>query len=367
MKVSVILPYYNDREFLRTSIESILNQTFEDFELILVNHATKDDCREIAHSYKDSRIVHVDIEKNFGAGGGIVFQAFLDNAKGEYIKTFCADDIMLPDCLSMLVDYMETHKDKDFAFGNVEYVDKKENSLNTTWFESRYGFDLYMDETECIKKYLKCLSIFPYIGCIIKRDVFDYIHIDKTMIATFDMSLWLSFLIKGFKVGFVDECIAKYRVHDEQMCSIAKKEQIFRISDFENLSFLELFYGLKNKKLFRAVFNNNPFIEKLSDIDETDMEFIISYEFLKSLQKQHRYIGYIHLNKLLQDDTTRKILEQKYNFGILEFRKIYSKDLFAPLEYIYKSSVKDMLYVILKRFLTFITFRQYFNKHKRVM
>ena len=63
MKVSVLIPYYNDREFFRQSIESVLNQTYKDFELILVNHATTDDCREIAHSYNDDRIIHLDMDK----------------------------------------------------------------------------------------------------------------------------------------------------------------------------------------------------------------------------------------------------------------------------------------------------------------
>ena len=58
--VSVFLPYYNDAEYLPIAIESVLNQTYQNFELILCNHATTDNCREIAHSYKDSRIAEVD-------------------------------------------------------------------------------------------------------------------------------------------------------------------------------------------------------------------------------------------------------------------------------------------------------------------
>ena len=77
MKVSVLIPYYNDREFLRQSIESVLNQTYKDFELILVNHATTDDCREIAHSYNDDRIIHLDMDKNYGAGTGLIIWEIL--------------------------------------------------------------------------------------------------------------------------------------------------------------------------------------------------------------------------------------------------------------------------------------------------
>ena len=77
--VSVFIPYYNDEKFLKTSIESVLNNNYQDFELILLNHATKDSCREIAHSYNDDRIKHIDMSENLGGGSGLLFQKMLDH------------------------------------------------------------------------------------------------------------------------------------------------------------------------------------------------------------------------------------------------------------------------------------------------
>ena len=145
MKVSVLIPYYNDREFLPQAIESVLNQSFEDFELILVNHATTDDCREIAHSYKDPRIVHYDMEKNYGAGTGLVLERVLKFAKGEYIKLFCADDILYKDGLQILVDYMDSHPEKDFAFGNVEYIDQNNKDMKKDFLSDRRNFSVQND------------------------------------------------------------------------------------------------------------------------------------------------------------------------------------------------------------------------------
>ena len=80
--VSVFVPYYNDRNFLPQCIESILAQTFKDFELVLLNHATTDDCRSIAHSFADPRIIHIDMPSNLGAGSGMLFLEFLKAASG---------------------------------------------------------------------------------------------------------------------------------------------------------------------------------------------------------------------------------------------------------------------------------------------
>lgn len=68
--VSVFLPYYNDEKFLEYSIKSVLEQSYENFELILLNHASTDSSYNIAHSFQDFRIKHVDMSINLGAGGG---------------------------------------------------------------------------------------------------------------------------------------------------------------------------------------------------------------------------------------------------------------------------------------------------------
>ncbi len=97
--VSVMIPYYNDEKFLNQSIDSVLAQSYDNLELILINHTCTDRSREIAHSYSDARIRHIDLEKNMGAGGSIIFQEFFIHAKGEYVKMFCADDILVPNAI----------------------------------------------------------------------------------------------------------------------------------------------------------------------------------------------------------------------------------------------------------------------------
>ena len=200
MMVSVLIPYYNDREYLSQAIESVLNQTYKDFELILINHATTDDCREIAHSYNDKRIKHIDMEENYGAGGGMIISKFLENAKGKYVKLFCADDVMYPNCLENLVNYMEKHPEKDFIFGNVEYIDENNKPTGENWFKNRAGFSIENDEAGCLLTYFKGCSILPYIGSFCKKELFSTIKIDKTSIMTLDMSIWVLFLIKDYKI-----------------------------------------------------------------------------------------------------------------------------------------------------------------------
>jgi glycosyltransferase involved in cell wall biosynthesis len=69
VKISIVLPYYNDSKFLSGSIQSVLNQTYKDFELILINHGSTDNSEKIVKSFSDSRIKHIKIARNYGGGG----------------------------------------------------------------------------------------------------------------------------------------------------------------------------------------------------------------------------------------------------------------------------------------------------------
>lgn len=325
--VSVFIPYYCDREFLPQAIESVLAQSYENFELILLNHATTDDCREIAHSYNDERIRHIDYPKNLGAGSGALVAEGLKIARGKYFKVFCADDIMHTDCLENLVDYMESNPHIDFAFGDVRYVDKDRKPLNTTWFEHRkdyiskdLNFDEKLNEIECLKLYRDCKSFLPYIGSIVKTGCLRNIHINHTYIMLFDMSLWVELLISGCKIGFYQSPIADYRVHSAQVSFSSRKnsELSARRSYFETLIWPEFFAKCKSVELIKEVFDKSDYVDNLTDV--SDIPFIV-HEYFFSCNNGG---SYVYINNLLSNPQTLMHLENVFGYGIKEFRKTYS-------------------------------------------
>ena len=165
--VSILIPYYNDGKNLRDSIQSVLDQTYTDFELILLDHAsTEQETVDIAYSFPDPRIKHIRMKKNLGAGSGLLLLEFLKHARGKYIKLFCADDIMLPDGLETLVDFMENNPDKDFAFGNMDYVDENGKPLNENWFHERCKFNINNNESDELALFANGVGHLPFPACI---------------------------------------------------------------------------------------------------------------------------------------------------------------------------------------------------------
>lgn len=105
--ISVILPVYNAEHFVMQAIESILNQTYSDFELILVNDGSIDKSKEIILSFHDSRIIYLENENNCGLIYSL--NSGIHHSKGKYIARMDADDISVPDRFYKQVVYLESH------------------------------------------------------------------------------------------------------------------------------------------------------------------------------------------------------------------------------------------------------------------
>lgn len=127
--VSVVMPVYNAEKYLREAINSILSQTYTNFEFIILNDGSTDSSAEIVRSYDDPRIVFIDNKKN--AGLVAVLNQGLDLAHGEYIARMDSDDISLPKRFEKQVRFLQRHKSVGILgtffhiFGNIDRIEKK--------------------------------------------------------------------------------------------------------------------------------------------------------------------------------------------------------------------------------------------------
>ncbi|OJJ23807.1 hypothetical protein BKI52_05505 [marine bacterium AO1-C] len=128
MKLSILLPFYNAEDTLKAAIESILSQTYTNFELILVNNASTDQSRLIAQKFakQDSRITIVDEARQ-----GIVYalNTGLSHSKASYIARMDADDMALSTRLQKQVTFLDAHPDIDLVSCLVDYQSASEGTL----------------------------------------------------------------------------------------------------------------------------------------------------------------------------------------------------------------------------------------------
>ena len=326
MKVSVLIPYYNDERFLRQAIESVLAQTFADFELVLVNHASTDGSRAIARSFDDQRIVHVDMPVNHGAGGGLVVEEFLNVARGEYVKFFCADDIMRSDCLAKLVGHMNSHPGLSLAFGDLEYVDISGKDLGAHWFAARPGFSANLTEVDCLRLLVDGCSFLPWIGSIVRRSVLLEIELDATMVMMFDMSIWAQLLLKGCRLSFVESVVASYRVHDGQVSSFERQAEASVLSQCERQVFFRRFQACCDVALVKAVFDGNEFIRRIQT--EADIPLAVALRYIAN--DKYAIWAYQYIHDFLQDPAKRAEAELRMGITVAGFRDLIRNHSDAP-------------------------------------
>lgn len=126
--VSVIMPVYNSEDFVEKAILSVLDQTFQDFELVIVDDASTDGTIEIIRKFKESypsKIKLIELKQNLGAGGDFCANEALGYSRGKYIARMDADDVCYPTRFEKQVNFLEKNKDVFLVGSNAYVIDKK--------------------------------------------------------------------------------------------------------------------------------------------------------------------------------------------------------------------------------------------------
>lgn len=133
-KVSIIVPNYNHAPYLRERIDSILSQTFQDFELILLDDCSMDESRNILADYeKEPHVSNIVLNETNTGNTFIQWERGIQLAKGEYIWIAESDDVAEPELLQTLVEQLQLHPHAVVAFCHSQMIDDKSMPMDLTW------------------------------------------------------------------------------------------------------------------------------------------------------------------------------------------------------------------------------------------
>ena len=155
-RVSVIMPAYNASDFIREAVDSILAQTFGDFELIILNDGSTDDTQAIVESYEDERIRLVN---KANSGVASTLNEGLKLAKGEFIWRHDADDISLPQKLERQIQFMEEHPEFDLCATQIAFMTERgkvawdKRQPKTAWFKANPTAKCFLKTSALIRRY----------------------------------------------------------------------------------------------------------------------------------------------------------------------------------------------------------------------
>ena len=323
-KISVIIPVYNAENFLNDSINSVLNQTFKNIELICVNDGSTDNSLQILNNFSkiDHRIKVIDKENG---GCGSARNKSLDNANGDYIYFFDPDDYILPNAFEEL--YYNALKNKSdlvifkiARFRDGEPIDYSVPGFNFDEVFPNENFDNFTFNYKNIKHYVLNSSFAPWSKLYKKSflDKYDDFRFDLN-VAFDDVPFHVKSLLRASKISFVPEFFYHYRLSNPNSVNNTKSNQIdiFRICDIVETFLREFDYFDEFKNEF-IVFKLGQILNYIISSNFEDYYILAKQEFSKM-----NLLGF-NIPKHLLDDYQLVLTSNSYN----EFRV---KKGFPPL------------------------------------
>jgi glycosyltransferase involved in cell wall biosynthesis len=216
--VTVLMPVYNAQAYLSKAIDSILRQTFGDFEFLIIDDGSTDDSTRILNSYRDNRI-RIIYQENKGVAASL--RLGVDLARGEYITRMDADDESLPDRLAIQKKVLDENPQGVLAYGLHDLIDEQ-----GTLLRSNQGAG-YFDGTA--KWLLLWMNIFTHPTVMIRtRTLWSHqLNYRLETNGAEDFDLWNRLSAAGTFI-FVPQVLIRYRLNSQSVNRINKGERQFR-------------------------------------------------------------------------------------------------------------------------------------------
>lgn len=206
-RVSVIIPVYNVEKYIHKTIESVLAQTYQDIEIILVDDCSKDKSAQIIAKYKKSHseIVYFLQHKNMGAGAAR--NKALEIASGQYVAFLDSDDLWLPEKVEKQIKLMK-EKNSPFSYTAIEMIDE----------EGRLIKGKRSIKEICDYNYLLHNTMIATSSVIVDRNILGNFRMSLRRGGQ-DYATWLSLLRDGAVACGINEVLVQYRVRHDSLSS----------------------------------------------------------------------------------------------------------------------------------------------------
>lgn len=227
-KVTVLMPVYNVALYVTEAINSILNQTFKDFELLIINDGSSDSTREEVLKFSDSRIRFVENEKNIGLANTL--NRGVELANGEYIARMDGDDISMPNRLYEQVVFLECHSEIDICGAGYRFFGAKNHDV------------IYPQNHDGIKVGLLfgCCMIIPMFR---KKNIQKFgLKYNQDYFPAEDYRFWTECMLSGLKMHNLQKILFHYRMHPGQVSEVMtnQKEMTIKVKiEYVNQLFLK--------------------------------------------------------------------------------------------------------------------------------
>lgn len=293
-KISVVMPVYNSEDFVGEAIESIINQTFRDFEFIIVNDGSTDRTYHIINSFYDDRIKIINAKHS---GNYVARNLGLSIARGKYICVMDSDDLSLPERFYKQFTFMESHNEIGVCGG---YVKIKDSNKIIKPPNNHEEIKVWLLSSICL--------IHPSIFVRTKLIKMYNLNYNEQYIYASDYD-FLVMVARRSKIWCIEDEVLLYRRHPSQ---ISKKRNLEQGIIADQIRLYQLrYFGVNNATDYEKRLHL-MLVKKQKLFDESNFEKILQWaNFLLKQNYSEKYF-----NSILLADFFRKTLKYKLKFEI---------------------------------------------------
>ncbi|MCM4160818.1 glycosyltransferase [Antarcticibacterium flavum] len=310
-KLSIILPVYNQENFLKDTIESVLNQSFKNFEFLILDDGSTDGSANIINHYsaKDHRI-KAFFEKNSGKCAAT--NKLVEMATGDLCAFMDADDIMMPKRLEQQLQFHTMHPQIAASSSHCYYIDANGNTMGN----QKYPFLRNIEE--CERSFLQNEIIHcAFTGLMMKRNIFLKVGgLDPKFWPCEDLDLANKIIEKGHLLVIIQEFLMQYRIHDSSITA-SRQWHMFDMSAYTR-------FCISQRRGGKPICTFKEFISKQHNIGWKQKLWENSYRHSQVLHKKAgfafykgnywRFLSKFLLAFIIRPDYIIATLRNRYNF-----------------------------------------------------
>ena len=325
-RVSVIIPSFNHEKYIAKAIQSVLDQTYQDFEIVITDDGSTDGTVNEIKKFSDSRIRLFTLEENQGTA--VALNNCISKAKGEYIAVLNSDDVFLPNKLEKQIKFLDEHSDVWAVFGYAQIIDEDGNDFTDT---THFYYNIFKQPNrtrfEWLNYFFYKWNCLCHPSVLARRDCYTTIGpSDPRYAQTGDFYRWIRVCLEH-EIYIIPENLIKFRVRAEESNVSGNRPEGSIRAYFEGAQVLKNFLEIKTRDEFLQIF---PEASKYDEQIEKDMiPFFIARLALDSEISMHHYFAINLLFDLLGNKNTAEKIEKKYGFRYIDFIKLTGKhDIF---------------------------------------
>lgn len=324
--VSVCINAYNSADVIGETIESVLNQTYKNLQIIIVDDCSTDNTAEIVKSYDDDRIELYTLSKNFNISNAN--NECLHRAKGEYIAHIDSDDIWVEDKLEKQIKFLEENPQYGACFSYAGFIDEHSNILTKEHLPADH-LNLYVHENMTqagfVREFYNRSNFLCHCSMVMRNSVYEKLgdH-DLTLNKLHDYDYWIrmNFICP---IYIYPEKLVFCRIWHANNSTLANAEVLGH-----NEEYVRIAYKLVNdcpREMFLEAFSDKLQLKEYTD-EELELEKAFVLGGALPMYPDNRVLEMKKLDELFKDKKYAELAEEKFGFTIRDLYNLHKNEVY---------------------------------------